>query len=74
VIIQVDDEATERGKWPTSSSSAPHVMATMLDALELRPGLRVLEIGGGSGYNAALLAELVGAEWGFGGVGVKVRR
>lgn len=62
VIIQVDDGAAERGKWPTSSSSAPHIMAKMLDALELRPGLRVLEIGGGSGYNAALLAELVGAE------------
>ena len=62
VIIQVDDGATEHGKWPTSSSSAPHIMAKMLDALDLHPGLRVLEIGGGSGYNAALLAELVGAE------------
>jgi protein-L-isoaspartate O-methyltransferase len=62
VIIQVDDGATERGKWPTSSSSAPHIMAKMLDALEVRPGMRVLEVGSGSGCNAALLAELVGVE------------
>lgn len=44
----------------TSTASAPDLMATMLDLLELRTGLRVLEIGAGSGYNAALLAELVG--------------
>lgn len=62
VITQVDDGATGQGRWPTSSSSAPHVMATMLDALDLRPGMRVLEIGTGSGYNAALLAELTGGE------------
>ncbi|WP_243726038.1 methyltransferase domain-containing protein [Actinomadura rubrisoli] len=34
----------------------------MLDALALRPGMRVLEVGTGTGYNAALLAELTGAE------------
>jgi protein-L-isoaspartate(D-aspartate) O-methyltransferase len=44
-----------------SSSSQPSLMALMLDLLEARPGLRVLEIGAGPGYNAALLAELVGA-------------
>ena len=43
-----------------SSSSQPGVMATMLDALELQPGMRVLEIGTGTGYNAALIAALVG--------------
>lgn len=31
----------------------------MLDQLDARPGHRVLEIGAGTGYNAALLAELV---------------
>jgi protein-L-isoaspartate(D-aspartate) O-methyltransferase len=45
---------------PISSSSAPSMMAIMLEQLDLRPGLRVLEIGAGTGYNAALLAELVG--------------
>ena len=39
--------------------SAPHMVGMMASGLELRPGLRVLEIGGGSGYHAAVLAELV---------------
>src|SRR5215204_4057723 len=48
-----------RGR-PISSSSQPAIMAVMLDQLDVRPGQRVLEIGTGTGYNAALLAELVG--------------
>jgi protein-L-isoaspartate(D-aspartate) O-methyltransferase len=38
----------------------PTVVAIMLGQLGARPGDRVLEIGAGTGYNAALLAELVG--------------
>jgi protein-L-isoaspartate(D-aspartate) O-methyltransferase len=45
---------------PLSSASAPGIVATMLDQLDVRPGHRVLEIGSGTGYNAALLAELTG--------------
>jgi len=45
---------------PSSSSSQPAIMATMLEELELAPGMRVLEIGAGTGYTAALLAHLVG--------------
>jgi protein-L-isoaspartate(D-aspartate) O-methyltransferase len=45
---------------PISSSSQPAIMALMLDQLGIQPGQRVLEIGVGSGYNAALLAHLVG--------------
>jgi protein-L-isoaspartate(D-aspartate) O-methyltransferase len=44
----------------TSSLSAPIIVALMLAELHLRPGLRVLEIGTGSGYHAALMATLVG--------------
>ncbi len=47
---------------PTSSSSQPTIMAIMLDQLDLAPGHRVLEIGAGTGYNAALLKHIVGAE------------
>src|SRR5258708_12031403 len=45
---------------PVSSSSQPAIMAIMLEQLGLAPGHRVLEIGTGSGYNAALMAFLVG--------------
>lgn len=44
---------------PTSSSSMPSVMAQMLEALDVQVGKRVLEIGTGTGYNAAILAKLV---------------
>lgn len=43
-----------------SSSSQPAIMAIMLELLELKPGMRVLEIGAGTGYNAALMAHIVG--------------
>ena len=45
---------------PVSSSSQPAIMALMLEQLGVRPGDRVLEIGAGTGYNAALLAHLAG--------------
>jgi protein-L-isoaspartate(D-aspartate) O-methyltransferase len=44
-----------------SSSSQPAIMARMLEQLDVRRGQRVLEIGAGTGYNAALLAHLVSA-------------
>lgn len=43
-----------------SSASQPSMVAIMLEQLDLRPGQRVLEIGAGTGYNAALMAQLVG--------------
>ncbi len=43
-----------------SSSSQPAMMAIMLEQLDVAPGQTVLEIGAGSGYNAALLGQLVG--------------
>ncbi len=47
---------------PISSSSEVAIMALMIDALRLERGQRVLEIGAGTGYNAAVLAEIVGVE------------
>jgi protein-L-isoaspartate(D-aspartate) O-methyltransferase len=56
--------------WPLSYSdsplmiaggqtiSQPYVVALMSELLEARPGMRVLEIGTGSGYQAAVLAEM----------------
>lgn len=55
VVLQVDPEGR-----PVSTVSQPTMVALMLEQLEVRPGGRVLEIGTASGYNAALLAALVG--------------
>ncbi|MER7758275.1 methyltransferase domain-containing protein [Streptomyces sp. NPDC097619] len=43
-----------------SSASQPSLMARMLTALDVRDGDRVLEIGAGTGYNAALLCHRLG--------------
>jgi len=39
--------------------SAPHMVAIMVEASDLHPGHKVLEVGAGSGYHAAVVAELV---------------
>lgn len=65
VTTQVDDgqqPAGERGGTvATSSASAPGIVAVMLAALDAQIGHRVLEIGTGTGYNAALLAHRLGS-------------
>ncbi|WP_228973198.1 methyltransferase domain-containing protein [Streptomyces sp. DH12] len=48
------------GGLPSSSLSCPSVVADMLDSLRLQPGHRVLELGTGTGWNAALLAHRAG--------------
>lgn len=47
-------------RWITSSSSMPSVMADMIGQLGIRPGMRVVEVGTGTGYNAAILCHLLG--------------
>ncbi|PDP86571.1 methyltransferase, FxLD system [Glycomyces fuscus] len=43
-----------------SCGSQPSVVAKMLEQAALEPGMRVLELGSGTGYNAALIGHLVG--------------
>jgi protein-L-isoaspartate(D-aspartate) O-methyltransferase len=43
-----------------SSATGPSPTAYMLQNLDLRPGHHVLEIGAGTGYNAALISQIVG--------------
>jgi protein-L-isoaspartate(D-aspartate) O-methyltransferase len=57
IVTKRDD-----GGRPISSSSQPTIMAIMLDQLAARRGQRVLEIGAGTGFNAALLAHIVGEQ------------
>lgn len=40
--------------------SAPHMVGIMLEALDLQDGQKLLEVGGGSGYHAALVGEIIG--------------
>ncbi|GAA4035590.1 methyltransferase domain-containing protein [Allokutzneria multivorans] len=61
VVTQLDDGAPNGPGLATSSASMPGVVATMLDLLDVEPGMRVCEIGTGTGYNAALLAHRLGA-------------
>lgn len=42
--------------------SAPHMVGIMVEKSDLKPGQKVLEVGGGSGYHAAVVAEIVGKD------------
>lgn len=55
VNIKYDTDGTA-----ISCASQPRIVALMLDQLDAQPGEHILELGAGSGYNAALLAYLVG--------------
>jgi protein-L-isoaspartate(D-aspartate) O-methyltransferase len=64
LVTQWDDGAhtgTEPGTVPTSSASMPSVVAAMLRELDASAGMRVLEVGTGTGWNAGLLAHRLGS-------------
>ncbi|MFF0222837.1 methyltransferase domain-containing protein [Streptomyces sp. NPDC004629] len=64
IVTQWDDgqhTGTEPGTVATSSASMPYVVASMLRDLDVREGMRVLEVGTGTGWNAALLAHRLGS-------------
>ncbi|MEO5874047.1 MAG: protein-L-isoaspartate(D-aspartate) O-methyltransferase [Streptosporangiaceae bacterium] len=63
IVIQIDDGAGDPALGEgqaTSSVSAPGIVVVMGELLGVRPGDRVLEVGTGSGWTAALLAHLAG--------------
>lgn len=67
IYTQIDDGRTElteenaaRTYAPTCSASSPLLVAAFLRRLGPRPGMRVLEIGTGTGWTAGLLSHLAG--------------
>jgi protein-L-isoaspartate(D-aspartate) O-methyltransferase len=75
-IVQVPRDAFVPGRWRWAAwrnralpitcgqtISQPLVVARMCELLELRPEDRVLDVGTGSGYHAAVLARLVDRVW-----------
>jgi protein-L-isoaspartate(D-aspartate) O-methyltransferase len=69
VRVQAALDAVDEAAYTTQpdgsrirQSSAPLIIATMLDLLDVQAGQRVLEIGTGSGYSTALLTALTGKD------------
>lgn len=67
-FIASEDAANAYGDFPLpigtgQTISQPYIVAAMVEALELRPEDRVLEVGAGTGYQAAILGELAAEVW-----------
>ena len=66
VAPELQPQAYADGPLPIGSGqtiSQPFMVATMLEVMELQPVDRVLEVGTGTGYQAALLGELAHEVW-----------
>ncbi len=67
-FISSEDVADAYGDFPLpigagQTISQPYIVAAMVEALEVNPEDRVLEVGTGTGYEAAILAELAADVW-----------
>ncbi|HZT81055.1 MAG TPA: methyltransferase domain-containing protein [Gemmataceae bacterium] len=60
LVTRLSPANAPAARLPISSSSQPSLMAQMLEDLAPAAGHRVLEVGAGTGYNAALLAHVAG--------------
>ncbi len=66
LFVPESEQETAYGDYPlmigfNQTISAPHMVAIMCDLLDIRDGMKVLEIGAGSGYHAAVMAVLAGS-------------
>lgn len=67
-FISSEDAANAYGDFPLpigagQTISQPYIVAAMIEALEVQPEDRVLEVGAGTGYQAAILSELAAEVW-----------
>jgi len=67
-FVSTTDAASAYGDYPLpigagQTISQPYIVASMLESLQLRAKDRVLEVGTGTGYQAAILAELSAEVW-----------
>ncbi|GAB3487679.1 methyltransferase domain-containing protein [Amycolatopsis cihanbeyliensis] len=60
LITEIVDDSERGVQVPVCSSTKPDLMIRMLEALQLSTGMRALEIGTGTGYNAGLMAHRLG--------------
>ncbi|MGJ8455373.1 protein-L-isoaspartate O-methyltransferase [Pseudothermotoga sp. U03pept] len=60
VLYSDDVVVTSKDKEDQSTSSQPSLMALFMKVVDLRKDMKVLEIGSGTGYNACVMAQVVG--------------